>query len=269
MRLDGISAVDAGPQHLQALSVDAPPGAARHPTMAIGAVRRARLVDLRPQRPDREQRLLQAVAVGSATVSAQGAHDLRDVPRWDERRLIYLRVVSSRDARSRRTAVEDEESSAPRPAAVQALVLHPDLDRLGGIEGYYRKVLPHFRVPVESFEVGRRHGERDGRLRSGLLRPFADYFRLRRRLARADAPVVVLNPSLKLDMVLREGLFQRSRRPRTLTVVFWRGWAGSPARSNPREVVVPVALQSRLDASSCRTEFGDAAAPRDGCRSTE
>jgi glycosyltransferase involved in cell wall biosynthesis len=131
--------------------------------------------------------------------------------------------------------VEDEESSAPRPAAVQALVLHPDLDRLGGIEGYYRKVLPHFRVPVESFEVGRRHGERDARLRTGLLRPCADYFRLRRRLARDDAPVVVLNPSLKLDMVLREGLFQRLAKSRgRRTIVFWRGWEPELARTIER-----------------------------------
>jgi len=118
---------------------------------------------------------------------------------------------------------------------MQALVLHPDLDRLGGIEGYYRKILPHFRIPVESFEVGRRHDERGAGRVAGLLRPLRDYLRLRRRLARDDVPVVVLNPSLKLDMVLREGLFQRLAKARgRRTVVFWRGWEPELARAIER-----------------------------------
>ena len=118
---------------------------------------------------------------------------------------------------------------------MQALVLHPDLDRLGGIEGYYRKIFPHFRIPVESFEVGRRHDERGAGRAAGLLRPLRDYLRLRRRLARDDVPVVVLNPSLKLDMVLREGLFQRLAKARgRRTVVFWRGWEPELARAIER-----------------------------------
>lgn len=109
------------------------------------------------------------------------------------------------------------------PAESFALLLHPHLDRLGGIEGYYRKVRPHFRVPVESLEIGARHGDRS-RWR-GVFRPVADYLRLRRRLARPDVPVVVLNPSLKLDMVVREGFMQRLAKARgRRTVVFWRGW---------------------------------------------
>jgi glycosyltransferase involved in cell wall biosynthesis len=112
---------------------------------------------------------------------------------------------------------------------MQALVLHPHLDRLGGIEGYYRKVLPHFRIAVESFEIGRRHDE-PARW-SGFFRPFADYLRLRRRLQRSDVPVVILNPSLKLDMVLREGLMQRLAKARgRRTIVFWRGWEPGLAR---------------------------------------
>jgi glycosyltransferase involved in cell wall biosynthesis len=117
----------------------------------------------------------------------------------------------------------------PEPAAMQALVLHPHLDRLGGIEGYYRKVLPHLRIAVESFEIGRRHDE-PARW-SGRLRPIADYLRLRRRLQRSDVPVVIFNPSLKLDMVLREGFMQRLAKARgRRTIVFWRGWEPGLAR---------------------------------------
>ena len=110
-------------------------------------------------------------------------------------------------------------------------MLHPDLERLGGIEGYYRKILPHFRIPVESFEIGRRHDERDAGRISDWLRPLRDHARLKKRLARTDAPVVVLNPSLKLDMVLREGMLQRLAKSRgRRTVVFWRGWEPELAR---------------------------------------
>src|SRR5262245_8119651 len=120
-------------------------------------------------------------------------------------------------------------TSEGEPAAAEALVLHPHLDRLGGIEGYYRKILPHFTIPIESFEIGRRH---DGAARgSGLVRPLSDYLRLRRRLERNDAPVVLLNPSLRLDMVVREGLMQRLAKARgRRTIVFWRGWEPELAR---------------------------------------
>lgn len=131
--------------------------------------------------------------------------------------------------------MEDEESSAASARPTQALLLHPDLERLGGIEGYYRKILPHFRIPVESFEIGRRHDEGAAGAVAGLLRPLKDHARLKRRLARADAPVVVLNPSLKLDMVLREGMFQRLAKSRgRRTVVFWRGWEPALARTIER-----------------------------------
>lgn len=120
-------------------------------------------------------------------------------------------------------------TSEGEPAEVQALVLHPHLDRLGGIEGYYRKILPHFTIPIESFEIGRRHDE--PARGSGLLRPLSDYLRLRRRLERSDAPVVLLNPSLRLDMVVREGLMQRLAKARgRRTIVFWRGWEPELAR---------------------------------------
>jgi len=115
------------------------------------------------------------------------------------------------------------------PAEMQALVLHPHLDRLGGIEGYYRKILPHFTIPVESFEIGRRHDETERG--PAFMRPFADYRRLRRRLDRSDVPVVLLNPSLRLDMVVREGLMQRLAKARgRRTIVFWRGWEPELAR---------------------------------------
>ena len=123
--------------------------------------------------------------------------------------------------------------SASTHLDVQALVLHPDLERVGGIEGYYRKILPHFRIAVESFEIGRRHDERGGlagRL-SGILRALSDYVRLRRRLRRGDVSVVIFNPSLKLDMVVREGLMQRLAKARgRRTIVFWRGWEPALAK---------------------------------------
>ena len=110
---------------------------------------------------------------------------------------------------------------------VRALVLHPDLERLGGIEEYYRKILPHFRIAIESFEIGRRNDERGGLAGrfSRFVRPLTDYLRLRRRLRRGDISVVLFNPSLKLDMVVREGLMQRLAKAHgRRTIVFWRGW---------------------------------------------
>jgi glycosyltransferase involved in cell wall biosynthesis len=123
--------------------------------------------------------------------------------------------------------------SAPTHVEVQALVLHPDLERVGGIEGYYRKIFPHFRIAVESFEIGRRHDERGGLTGrfSGLLRPLSDYVRLRRRLRRGDVSVVIFNPSLKLNTVVREGLMQRLAKARgRRTIVFWRGWEPALAK---------------------------------------
>ena len=123
--------------------------------------------------------------------------------------------------------------SAPTLPAARALVLHPDLERLGGIEGYYRKILPHFRIAIESFEIGRRNDQRGGLAGRcfGFVRVFSDYLRLRRRLRRGDVSVVLFNPSLKLDTVLREGLMHRLAKARGRpTIVFWRGWEPALAR---------------------------------------
>lgn len=114
-------------------------------------------------------------------------------------------------------------------AKAEVLIVQPDRRSLGGIQAYYSKVGPHLETAAECFEIGRREG-RWGSAPSPL-RLLLDCWRLHRRLSDPAITVVHLNPSLKLDMVLREGLMQRLARARgRRTLVFWRGWESGLAR---------------------------------------
>jgi len=106
----------------------------------------------------------------------------------------------------------------------KALIIHPDLRRLGGIEAYYIKLRPHFSTNPEYFAIARRPGE-TGKIRR-ILRIANDYHRFWAKLSDPSVNIVHINPSLELKSFVREGIFlllARLRRKKTL--VFFRGWS--------------------------------------------
>lgn len=109
---------------------------------------------------------------------------------------------------------------APSP---KVLILHPDLNLLGGIESYYRKMEAHFTIDPGHFVIGKRPGEA-GKT-AMIKRLLGDYWNFLRRLKRDHYDLVLLNPSLSRKAIIREGLFLRLARLRgQKTVVFFRGW---------------------------------------------
>ena len=109
---------------------------------------------------------------------------------------------------------------APSP---KVLILHPDLNLLGGIESYYRKMDAYFTIDPGHLVIGKRPGEA-GRMVM-VQRLLGDYWQFFRRLKRDQYDLVLLNPSLSRKAIIREGFFLRLARLRgKKTVVFFRGW---------------------------------------------
>jgi len=109
---------------------------------------------------------------------------------------------------------------AARP---KVLILHRDLNWLGGIEAYYAKIKDKFVYPVSHFVIGRRTGE-TGRFRQ-IFRMVGDYFRFVAVLLKRRPDIVHVNPSLEFESMFREGIFLMiARMMRRKTLVFIRGW---------------------------------------------
>jgi len=107
--------------------------------------------------------------------------------------------------------------------AARVLIVRPDASRLGGIEAYFLKLLPHMRVACESLGIARRPQERGWRGR--VRRLLADYLRCYARLADRDVALVHLNPSLEPRSFFRDAVFMLfARWHGKKTLVFFHGW---------------------------------------------
>ena len=107
--------------------------------------------------------------------------------------------------------------------ATGVLVIRPDSSRLGGIEAYFLKLLPHMRMACESLGIARRPQERGWRGR--VLRILADYLRCHARLADRELVLVHLNPSLEPRSFFRDAVFMLLAKWRgKKTLVFFHGW---------------------------------------------
>ncbi len=103
------------------------------------------------------------------------------------------------------------------------LILHPDLKKLGGIEGYYLKLCKHFTFRVHHFTVGKRVDEKKGWRK--YLRLLKDYILFVQMLNREQIDIVQANPSLEFKSFIRDGLFVLiARMKRRKVVTFFRGW---------------------------------------------
>ncbi len=103
------------------------------------------------------------------------------------------------------------------------LILHRDLNWLGGIEAYYAKIKDKFSAPVEHFIIGRRPGEKGKATQ--VFRMLGDYARFVRVLRKGGHEIVHVNPSLEFDALVREaGFLFLARLLGRKTLVFIRGW---------------------------------------------
>ena len=106
----------------------------------------------------------------------------------------------------------------------KVLIVHPDLQRLGGIETYYIKLFPRLNVSYESFPIARRAEERG--ILSRVSRIFSDYSKFWSRLDDSSINIVHLNPSLETKSFFREGLFLLlAKIKRKKVLVFFHGWS--------------------------------------------
>ncbi len=108
----------------------------------------------------------------------------------------------------------------------KVLIVHPDFQRLGGIETYFIKLFPHLGGCDLSFSIARRPQEKT--ILHRLKRILADYLRFWKILADRDITLVHLNPSLNARSFLREELFFRMAKLRGKKVlVFFHGWSSA------------------------------------------
>ena len=102
---------------------------------------------------------------------------------------------------------------------MKTLIIGSDLNGLGGVQNYYRLVLPAFPESVEYFPVGRM--SRSSRIGLGQL--IEDMRRFSKTIH--DFDVVVLNPSLCARCFFRDIPFlMLAKKHGVRTIVFFRGW---------------------------------------------
>ena len=131
---------------------------------------------------------------------------------------------------------------------MKVLVNTVDLERIGGVAGYYRDVRPYLSEDVEYFTVGSRK-DGDKGLKT-LWRMAGDYVRFYRTLSRGDYDLVHLNPSFGNRAIVRDGIFLLLAKSRgKKTVVFMRGWdEGFERRVRERFLTLFRKVYSKTDA---------------------
>ena len=103
------------------------------------------------------------------------------------------------------------------------LLVHPDVSRLGGIEGYFLKIRPHFTLSHESCGNSSRPGEKG--VFSRIRRILGDYLNFWRKVSNPEVNYVHINPSLQAKMFYRDWVFLwLAKCHGKKTVVFFRGW---------------------------------------------
>ncbi len=110
------------------------------------------------------------------------------------------------------------------------LITVPDLRRGGGVAHFYDRLAPHLPGDTRLFVTGKRLGER-GALAAGA-RLVRDGAGLWRDLGADERGVLIVNPSLDLRSLVRDGAVVRAARARgRLVIVFVRGWQDHTERT--------------------------------------
>jgi glycosyltransferase involved in cell wall biosynthesis len=110
------------------------------------------------------------------------------------------------------------------------LITVPDLRRGGGVAHFYDRLAPYLPADTRLFVIGRRLGE-SGALSAGarLLRDGAGLWR---DLGEDHAGVLIVNPSLDLRSLVRDGAVVQAARARgRRVIVFVRGWQDHTERT--------------------------------------
>ena len=108
---------------------------------------------------------------------------------------------------------------------MRILITMPDVTLWypGGVENYYLKLRPFWRSEVDYFTVGRRAQRSRVWLRA--IRLFVDYWKFFFALKNCGHDVIILNPSFKMDTIMREAIFLLLAKIKNKhVIVFLRGW---------------------------------------------
>lgn len=110
------------------------------------------------------------------------------------------------------------------------LITVPDLRRGGGVAHFYDRLVPHLPADTRLFVIGKRLGE-NGAISAGA-RLVRDGAGLWRGLGEDDARVLIVNPSLDLRSLVRDGAVVQAARARgRRVIVFVRGWQDDTERT--------------------------------------
>ena len=104
---------------------------------------------------------------------------------------------------------------------IKTLIIVPAQDRFGGVYNFYENLKPHLEEDVTYFYVG----EPKFRFNNKFVITLTYFLFFFKTLIKLKPKVVVLNPSLNLNAILRDTIyFLISKIFRTEIIVFWRGW---------------------------------------------
>ena len=104
---------------------------------------------------------------------------------------------------------------------IKTLIIVPAQDRFGGVYNFYENLKPHLKEDVTYFYVG----EPKFRFNNKFVITLTYFSFFFKTLIKLKPKVVVLNPSLNLNAILRDTIYLLiSKIFRTEIIVFWRGW---------------------------------------------
>jgi glycosyltransferase involved in cell wall biosynthesis len=104
---------------------------------------------------------------------------------------------------------------------IKTLIIVPAQDRFGGVYNFYENLKPHLKEDVTYFYVG----EPKFRFNNKFVITLTYFSFFLKTLIKLKPKVVVLNPSLNLNAILRDTIYLLiSKIFRTEIIVFWRGW---------------------------------------------
>jgi len=106
---------------------------------------------------------------------------------------------------------------------MKILITTPNLNITGGVSNYYNIIKKYFTLDIEYFNVGSDLKKENIFLL--LKNRFSDYIIFNKKLKSGIFNLVVINPSLDIKSIIRDGLFAFISRKRKISfIVFFRGW---------------------------------------------
>ena len=125
---------------------------------------------------------------------------------------------------------------------MKLLINTPDIKMLGGVANHYKGLLPHWKCIVHYNHIGSRQ-----KLSGFIAFPF-DILKFIFKLTIGRYDIIILNPSLTTQSVIRDGIFLLiASLYSTKKIVFFHGWESATANRISKNPKVFATIYSKAD----------------------